>query len=81
MSKPRVLLVGASGAWGQPLVNEFIKQKHDFKRIAILARSESQVSKFASAQSAGIDVVVGSTLDAKSYEGLLLALYQSFHID
>lgn len=81
MSTLSVLLVGASGAWGQPLVNEFVKQKHEFRRVAILARSESYVSKFDSVKSEGIDIVVGSFLDAKSYEGHSLSSYRHAHLD
>lgn len=69
MSDLKVLLVGASGAWGVPLVEEFIAQNASFGRIAILARSEEHVVQFEDAKKRGIDVVVGSFLDAKSYEG------------
>ena len=69
MSDLEVLLIGASGAWGVPLVEEFVAQKASFARVAILARSEEHVSKFESAKKAGIDVVVGSFLDANSYKG------------
>jgi len=71
MSDLRVLLIGASGAWGKPLLDEFIKQKSSFARLAILARSKEHEAKFAYAKDAGIDVVVGSFLVAKSYEGIL----------
>lgn len=69
MSSLNILLIGASGAWGVPLVEEFIAQKSSFGRIAILARSSEHASKFDKAKKAGIEVVVGSFLEAKSYEG------------
>ena len=69
MSNLSVLLVGASGAWGAPLVEEFIKQKSAFKRVAILARDSTNTQKFNHAKEQGIDVTVGSLLDAASYKG------------
>ena len=57
MSTLNVLLIGAGGAWGTPLVDEFIKQKYSFQRIAILARDEKHGEKFAKAKESGIDVV------------------------
>jgi hypothetical protein len=54
ISAVSVLLIGASGAFGQPLLHEFIRQKSAFKRIAILA---------ANARKDGIEVIVGSFLE------------------
>jgi uncharacterized protein YbjT (DUF2867 family) len=68
---PSVLIIGAGGAFGRPLVEEFIKQKSHFSRVGILA-DPAKVSKFSDAAAQGIDVVAGSFLDPKSYEGLLL---------
>jgi hypothetical protein len=49
MSTVSVLLIGASGAFGQPLLQEFILQKCAFKRIAILAANEEKATTFANA--------------------------------
>ncbi|KAF3070102.1 hypothetical protein Trihar35433_4056 [Trichoderma harzianum] len=65
---PSVLIIGAGGAFGRPLVEEFIKQKSHFSRVGILA-DPAKVSKFSDAAAQGIDVVAGSFLDPKSYEG------------
>lgn len=69
MSDLSVLLIGAGGAWGTPLVEEFIEQSLSFKRIAILARDDKHAQKFSKAKERGIDIVSGSFLDASSYEG------------
>lgn len=68
MAQPSVLLIGASGNFGTPLVQEFLKQKSKFHRIAILAE-QHRVQKFAQAQKDGIEIVVGSFLDVNSYRG------------
>ncbi|UKZ83024.1 hypothetical protein TrVFT333_010825 [Trichoderma virens FT-333] len=65
---PSVLIIGAGGAFGRPLVEEFIKQKSHFSRVGILA-DPAKVSKFSDAAAQGIDVVPGSFLDPKAYEG------------
>ncbi|KAJ7705013.1 hypothetical protein B0H17DRAFT_1039030 [Mycena rosella] len=65
---PSVLIIGGSGAVGRPLVDEFLKQKAKFQRIAVLA-DPAKVSRFADAQAKGVEIVVGSFLDAKSYAG------------
>ncbi|KAJ6466651.1 hypothetical protein DFH09DRAFT_1059716 [Mycena vulgaris] len=65
---PSVLIIGGSGAVGRPLVDEFLKQKSKFQRIAVLA-DPTKVSRLADAQAKGAEVVVGSFLDAKSYTG------------
>ena len=69
MSKLSVLLIGAGGAFGAPLLEEFIKQKDSFKRVAILARDENHASKFSHAKERGIAVSLGPLLDAASYSG------------
>lgn len=66
---PSILLIGAGGAIGTPLVQEFIRQKLSFFRIAILASDASKKAKFAEAEAAGIEVIVGSYLDVSSYKG------------
>jgi FlaA1/EpsC-like NDP-sugar epimerase len=64
-----VLLVGAGGAFGQPLLEEFIRQKTAFKSIGLLSSTEKKVAKYAWAAKQGVKVVVGSFLQSKSYEG------------
>jgi len=66
---PSVLIIGAGGAIGTPLVAEFIKQNSSFSRIAILLSDPSKKSKFGSAETSGIEFVTGSFLDKSSYEG------------
>ncbi|KAJ7246458.1 hypothetical protein C8J57DRAFT_1190448 [Mycena rebaudengoi] len=65
---PSVLLIGASGTVGRPLVQEFLKNKTRFARISVLS-DPAKVDRFADAQKAGIDLVVGSFLEANSYKG------------
>lgn len=69
MSTISILLIGASGAFGQPLLQEFTRQKSSFKRIAILAANEEKAARFTNARKDGIDVVVGSSLNSTSYAG------------
>lgn len=64
-----VLLVGAGGAWGRPLLEQFIKQKASFKRIAVLARDETHAEKFDNAKAEGVEVVLGSFLESAPYKG------------
>lgn len=61
-----VLLIGASGNLGVPMVQGFLKQKSKFHRIAILAEPH-KVQKFSQAQKDGMEIVVGSFLDVNSY--------------
>ncbi|KAJ7656736.1 hypothetical protein DFH06DRAFT_1410090 [Mycena polygramma] len=63
-----VIVVGASGAVGRPLMEEFLPQKSKFGRVAVLA-DPAKVSRFAEIQAKGIDVVVGSFLEASCYDG------------
>jgi uncharacterized protein YbjT (DUF2867 family) len=69
MSTVSVLLIGASGAFGQPLLQEFIRQKPSFGRIAVLAANDEKAAKFANVEEDGIEIVVGSFLEATSYAG------------
>ncbi|KAJ6485236.1 hypothetical protein DFH09DRAFT_1210809 [Mycena vulgaris] len=57
---PSVLIIGGSGAVGRPLVDEFLKQKSKFQRIAVLADpAKSSWASFLDAKSyTGFDVVV-----------------------
>lgn len=68
MTSPSVLVVGASGAFGQPLVEEFLRQKSKFNKIGVLARPGTE-HKYPDAQAKGLTVIVGSMLDVNSYKG------------
>jgi hypothetical protein len=63
-----VLLIGASGSFGRPLVEEFIIQLPKFKKVGILS-DPSKTSKFADPAAKGITIVPGSFLDYKAYAG------------
>ncbi|KAI9690660.1 MAG: hypothetical protein M1820_009940 [Bogoriella megaspora] len=65
---PSVLLIGASGAFGRPLVEEFIRQLHKFHKVGILA-DPAKISKFAEVAKRGIQVVPGSFFEPNSYAG------------
>ncbi|KAL7920307.1 NAD(P)-binding protein [Trichoderma austrokoningii] len=65
---PSVLVIGAGGAFGRPLIEEFIKQKSLFSRVGVLS-DPAKVSKFSDFAAQGIDIISGSFLDPKSYEG------------
>ncbi|KAJ6523988.1 hypothetical protein B0H19DRAFT_972382 [Mycena capillaripes] len=65
---PSVIVVGASGSVGRPLMAEFLAQKSKFGRVAVLS-DPAKVSRFAEIQGQGIEVVAGSLLEAKCYEG------------
>lgn len=68
MSKPSILLLGASGYLGVPMVAEFLNQRSKFDRLAILTDS-TRVHKFEDAVSKGVELVVGSYFDASSFKG------------
>jgi uncharacterized protein YbjT (DUF2867 family) len=65
---PYVVIIGASGLVGRPLVQEFLKNKTRFGRIAVLS-DPAKIDRFADVRKAGIEVVVGSFLEARSYTG------------
>lgn len=65
-----VIVVGASGNLGPFIVKELLKQKAKFSRIAILSAPEKK-GKFETAAKSGIDVVLGSYKEARSYQGAL----------
>ncbi|KAF7328206.1 NAD(P)-binding protein [Mycena venus] len=65
---PSVVIVGASGTVGRPLAQEFLKNKTGFGRIAVLA-DPTKVSRVTDVQTQGVEVVVGSFLEANSYKG------------
>src|SRR5579863_6918039 len=68
MSSQSVLLIGASGYIGRVVAQEFLVQKSKFARVAILADA-SKVNKFADISSQGMEIVVGSFLEASSFKG------------
>ncbi|KAH8900850.1 NAD(P)-binding protein [Thozetella sp. PMI_491] len=65
---PSVLLIGASGAFGRPLVQEFITHLSKFDKVGILA-DPSRVSKFSDVATSGIVIVPGSFVDPAAYAG------------
>ncbi|KAJ6556025.1 hypothetical protein B0H19DRAFT_1262146 [Mycena capillaripes] len=68
LPQPKVLIIGASGLVGRPLVQEFLKNKTKFARIGVLA-DPAKVSRFAEVKAQGVEVIVGSYLEASSYKG------------
>ncbi|KAF7363001.1 NAD(P)-binding protein [Mycena venus] len=75
---PSVLIIGASGALGRPLVEEFQKQRARFGGVAILS-DPAKAHKFSEVQKSGIKVVIGSFLDFKCYQGASADLSSLFH--
>ncbi|KAJ7147863.1 hypothetical protein C8R43DRAFT_524588 [Mycena crocata] len=65
---PSVLLIGASGLVGRPVVQEFLKNKISFARVAVLA-DPAKVSRFDDVKKDGVEVIVGSFLESSSYKG------------
>jgi hypothetical protein len=63
-TRPSVLLIGAGGAFGIPVTQEFIRQKSKFSRTAILSAPE-KVGKFAHLNGQSIEVVAGSFLGGR----------------
>ncbi|KAJ6560953.1 hypothetical protein B0H10DRAFT_1966757 [Mycena sp. CBHHK59/15] len=70
---PSVLIIGASGSLGRPLVEEFQRQKSRFNRVAILSDPD-KAYKFADVNKNEIEVVMGSFLDSNSYKGFDVVL-------
>ncbi|KAJ7111849.1 hypothetical protein C8R44DRAFT_254102 [Mycena epipterygia] len=70
---PSVLIIGASGALGRPLVEEFQRHKSRFGRIAILS-DPAKAHRFTEVQKHGIEVILGSFLDFKCYQGFDVVL-------
>lgn len=73
MTKPSVLIIGASGSVGRPLVDEFVNKLDHFSKVGILS-SPLSAHKFESDKSRGIQVVVGSFTDPTSYGGFEIAI-------
>ena len=65
MSDLSVLLVGASGVLGKPLLDELVRQKSHFQRLAILTTPD-RAHKF---DGSDVEVVIGSLYEAESYRG------------
>ncbi|KAF8215092.1 hypothetical protein K438DRAFT_2123779 [Mycena galopus ATCC 62051] len=70
---PSVIIIGASGALGRPLVEEFQEQRARFGRVAILS-DPAKAYKFSEVQKSGTEVVIGSFLDFKCYQGFDVVL-------
>lgn len=69
-TSPSVLLIGASGAFGKPLLSALIQKKSSFSRLAVLAQNDAKAAQFASLTSShGVEVVIGSILSEASYQG------------
>jgi uncharacterized protein YbjT (DUF2867 family) len=65
-----VLIIGASGNFGAPLVEEFIGHLSKFEKVGILSAPEkTSLARFAAAEERGVQVVSGSFLSPASYEG------------
>ncbi len=64
---PNVLVVGGGGNFGCLVMDEFIKQKSSFGRVAIFA-DPAMKDKFAQFDKNSIDVVVGSYFDPGAYK-------------
>lgn len=73
MVAPSVLVIGASGFLGRPILQELLHQQSLFRRIAILA-DESKVHKFADDKANGVEIVVGSFTDPASFHGTSLII-------
>ena len=68
MDSPSVLVIGASGFIGSPVLKELTRQRTSFSRVAILTEA-SKVHKFADAQANGVEIVIGSFTDPVSFKG------------
>jgi len=66
---PSVLIIGASGNFGPTVLQEFIRQRSSFERVAILADPARDPSKFDKYKPSGIEVVVGKWDESSSYTG------------
>ncbi|KAL6699496.1 hypothetical protein J3F84DRAFT_404545 [Trichoderma pleuroticola] len=73
MSKPFVIIIGASGNVGRPLLEEFLSKADQFSKIGVLS-SPSSAHKFENEKARGIDVVVGSFADPACYRGYDIAI-------
>lgn len=62
-----VLLIGASGALGKPLLDELLRQRHFFERVAILTTPD-RASKF---KDIDVEVIAKALTDAEAYQGPL----------
>jgi hypothetical protein len=67
-TKPSVLLLGASGALGQPVTEEFARNLSSFTKIGILTSSD-RASKFSHLKPLGIEIILGSLFEPSSYAG------------
>jgi uncharacterized protein YbjT (DUF2867 family) len=63
---PSVLVIGGSGFMGKATVEELLSKSDKFAKIGVLS-DPSRVAKFDGLKSRGVEVVVGSYLEAKNY--------------
>ncbi|EHK98750.1 putative Isoflavone reductase like protein IRL [Glarea lozoyensis 74030] len=68
MPAPSILLLGASGYLGVPLLAEFLTHRSKFSRLAILT-DESRKHKFEDAKAKGVELIIGSYLEPDSFKG------------
>ncbi|KAJ7759460.1 hypothetical protein DFH07DRAFT_919061 [Mycena maculata] len=68
-----VIIIGAGGNLGQPLVEEFLRQKSHFERLAVLS-DPVKAHRFVDFQKRGVEVVQGSFLDFRCYQGFDVVL-------
>ncbi|KAL7954974.1 hypothetical protein V8C34DRAFT_292935 [Trichoderma compactum] len=73
MSRPSVVIIGASGSVGRPLVDGFLSKADQFSKIGVLS-SPSSAHKFENETARGVDVVVGSFADPACYRGYDIAI-------
>jgi 5,10-methylene-tetrahydrofolate dehydrogenase/methenyl tetrahydrofolate cyclohydrolase len=78
MDSPSVLIIGASGFIGSPVLKELMRQRTSFSRVAVLTEA-SRVHKFADAQANGVKIVIGSFTDPASFKGTSLTNLITLH--
>jgi len=65
MAQISVLLIGASGALGKPILEELLRQKPSFARLGILTAPERS-HKF---QDVDVEVITSSLYEPATYKG------------
>ena len=65
MAHISVLLVGASGALGKPILEELLRQRPSFARVGILTAPE-RAHKF---QDVDVEVITSSLYEPAAYKG------------
>jgi len=67
-TKPSVLLLGASGALGAPVAEEFARNLSSFSNVGILT-SPDRATKFEHLKPLGIQIILGSLFEPSIYTG------------